>query len=305
MSRFRLLCLLGPLLLRPAGKFFLQDDSLGILFYNYPINPSRLQASVNEQNSELTSQVPTKLPSHIFEWCSPLTLMNGVPLGPQTNDYAKYNEVRGMTALVSYPGSGNTWMRYLLQQSTGILTGSVYKDGKLKRNDFPAEGIVNTSVIVVKTHQYRPHILVMYDTAILLVRNPKSAIVAEFNRQSSDLDHVGMASVEKFRSETWRSFVMKELLRWEETNLAWAKDFTGRLKIVYYEDLLTNLELTLREILIFLGQDVNEDRLKCALAHKEGVFKRPKAAFDHYTKDLHGIISERMRVVYAELERYK
>lgn len=28
-------------------------------------------------------------------------------------------EIRGLTALVSFPGSGNTWLRYLLQQSTG------------------------------------------------------------------------------------------------------------------------------------------------------------------------------------------
>lgn len=28
-------------------------------------------------------------------------------------------DVRGLTALVSFPGSGNTWLRYLLQQSTG------------------------------------------------------------------------------------------------------------------------------------------------------------------------------------------
>lgn len=26
-------------------------------------------------------------------------------------------------ALASFPGSGNTWLRYMLQQSTGILTG--------------------------------------------------------------------------------------------------------------------------------------------------------------------------------------
>lgn len=31
----------------------------------------------------------------------------------------KRNEEAGLTALVSFPGSGNTWLRYLLQQSTG------------------------------------------------------------------------------------------------------------------------------------------------------------------------------------------
>jgi hypothetical protein len=31
-------------------------------------------------------------------------------------------------ALVSYPGSGNTWIRQLIEGLTGIFTGSVYED---------------------------------------------------------------------------------------------------------------------------------------------------------------------------------
>ena len=34
-------------------------------------------------------------------------------------------------ALVSYPGSGNTWIRHMLEQATGIYTGTVYGDRKL------------------------------------------------------------------------------------------------------------------------------------------------------------------------------
>ena len=32
------------------------------------------------------------------------------------------------TLLVSFPGSGNTWARYLIECATGIFTGSVYDD---------------------------------------------------------------------------------------------------------------------------------------------------------------------------------
>lgn len=35
---------------------------------------------------------------------------------------------RHPVALASYPGSGNTWMRHLIEGSTGIFTGSRYKD---------------------------------------------------------------------------------------------------------------------------------------------------------------------------------
>lgn len=35
--------------------------------------------------------------------------------------------------LLSLPGSGNTWTRYLLEQATGYQTGSVYGDPSLAR----------------------------------------------------------------------------------------------------------------------------------------------------------------------------
>ena len=55
-------------------------------------------------------------------------------------------------ALASPPGSGNTWVRHLIQLVTGLQTGSTYLDDELKANGFPGEGISNGSVIVVKVH---------------------------------------------------------------------------------------------------------------------------------------------------------
>lgn len=34
-------------------------------------------------------------------------------------------------ALASYPGSGNTWVRYLIEAASGVYTGSIYKDANL------------------------------------------------------------------------------------------------------------------------------------------------------------------------------
>lgn len=34
-------------------------------------------------------------------------------------------------ALASFPGSGNTWVRHLIETASGIYTGSVYKDANL------------------------------------------------------------------------------------------------------------------------------------------------------------------------------
>ena len=50
-----------------------------------------------------------------------------------------------VVALVSSPGSGNTWLRHLLEQATGVFTGSIYCDHSLKAL-FPGEyvGIYNS-----------------------------------------------------------------------------------------------------------------------------------------------------------------
>jgi hypothetical protein len=107
------------------------------------------------------------------------------------------NEFNGekVIALASFPGSGNTWLRYLLQQATGIYTGSVYKDYGLLKSGFPAENISNSSVLIVKTHEFGPSTFSKFRKAVLLVRDPAKAILAEFNRQSGG--HVGFASIDR------------------------------------------------------------------------------------------------------------
>ena len=35
---------------------------------------------------------------------------------------------RSPVALASFPGSGNTWLRHMLEGASGIFTGSRYKD---------------------------------------------------------------------------------------------------------------------------------------------------------------------------------
>lgn len=117
-------------------------------------------------------------------------------------------------ALASFPGSGNTWLRYLLQQATGnptscldklnrlcnvtgYYTGSVYKDYGLLKNGFPAENVSNGSVLVVKTHEWGFKAKSKFSKAILLIRSPAAAIQAEFNRQSGG--HIGFASPDRYK----------------------------------------------------------------------------------------------------------
>ena len=55
-------------------------------------------------------------------------------------------------ALASYQGSGNTWVRGLLERATGICTGSVFCDRSLRTHGFIGENIRSGAALVTKTH---------------------------------------------------------------------------------------------------------------------------------------------------------
>lgn len=119
-----------------------------------------------------------------------------------------------LVALVSFHGSGNTWLRYMLEQASGIFTGSIYCDTGLK-SLFPGEFVASGNVIAIKTHHADTRALPKdvqlstgkekYHKAILLVRNPFDALVSEANRRWNSKrfvnSHVGLASETSFLSE--------------------------------------------------------------------------------------------------------
>ena len=114
-------------------------------------------------------------------------------------------------AVVSVPGSGNTWMRGLLEKASGLCTGeavllwgcgfqcwpptgSIYCDRSLRNGGFCGEGLRGSSLLAVKTHDSclqwrggsktdpsRP----VFDKAIFLIRDPFKTNVAEWNRRVS------------------------------------------------------------------------------------------------------------------------
>ena len=106
-------------------------------------------------------------------------------------------EGRKRIGLVSLPGSGNTWLRGLLEKATGICTGSMWCDRTLRSTHFCGESLWGTSLLVVKNHDAllrwrgddaqdsegtRKGQKPPYDAVIFLHRDPFDAIVAEWNR---------------------------------------------------------------------------------------------------------------------------
>ena len=107
--------------------------------------------------------------------------------------FIRYFQILG---LASYPSSGNTWLRYLIEGITGYYTGSMYNDIMLRKKGFYGEGIPADSgmVLTVKTHGHTTgegaHVArqkqIMYNhhrevnnSAILLIRNPFKAIIGK------------------------------------------------------------------------------------------------------------------------------
>ena len=190
----------------------------------------------------------------------------------------------------------------------GILTGSIYKDYALLKNGFPAESITNGSVIVVKTHEYGNDAISMFDRAILLIRDPFASILAEFNRRFAG--HIGHASVEKYRhngGKYWRSFVKSKAAEWRKMNLAWFEGYNDRpggLVTIAYEDLVRDPEKQLSKVLNFLGVKVPEASMRCAILHKEGIYKRGKQKavnFPVFDPELMRAITAEEDVVYRKL----
>ncbi|KAF2363004.1 Sulfotransferase domain [Trinorchestia longiramus] len=226
-----------------------------------------------------------------FPWCKDLKFVD--PPGQ-------------VSALASFPGSGNTWLRYLLQQVTGYHTGSVYKDFALMKNGFPAESISNGSVIIVKTHEYGEQMRAPFSRAILIIRDPYQAILAEFNRQSGG--HIGHAQPDKYSKDNgkyWSTFVHNKALSWTNTYLDWLQ-FKGPLHVLFYEDLVENLANEMNKILEFL--DFHEDipSFECMMRNKDGIYKRRKRnlSFNPYSQSMRDLIDYCKKTVDSAIKAY-
>ncbi|XP_024116408.1 WSC domain-containing protein 1 [Oryzias melastigma] len=193
-----------------------------------------------------------------------------------------------LVALSSFPGAGNTWVRHLIELVTGYYTGSFYFDGTLFNRGFKGEKDYWRSgrSICVKTHESGQKEIEMFDSAILLIRNPYRSLMAEFNRKCAG--HLGHASDAQWSSTEWPAFVSSYAPWWASHALSWLK-FGRRLLVVHYEELQKALLPQLRLITAFLNVSVSEERLLCAQCNQDGHFKRsggPQPSFDPFTPDM-------------------
>ena len=169
--------------------------------------------------------------------------------------------------LVSFPGSGNTWTRLLIEDVTGYYTGSVYFDKSLYNGGFigEKEPIRDGTTIVVKNHDlmgYKVPGLSYAKGIILLVRNPYDAILAEFNRRESHNDghntkHTGWASKDQFNTTKWSQTVEELSYEWVHLYTKHANQSRIRqlpLNVIFYEDLKLNSTHQMELVLNFMKE---------------------------------------------------
>ncbi|CAH1800959.1 unnamed protein product, partial [Owenia fusiformis] len=197
-----------------------------------------------------------------------------------------------LTALYSWPGSGNTWVRHLLQQLTGIYTGSMYHDLKLRTTSFPGESYRNGSVIAIKTHHKYSTFSdkVNLTRAIVIIRHPLDAHLANEKRMlmKSHTGEVNATMLNKLKTiiHNDKRNVLK-LEDWSLKTLRWVTVQNIPILILSYESLVLDLKPELLRISHFLNTDITERLLQCVLRNSDGLHLRRKHTQKvHFSRDI-------------------
>lgn len=178
------------------------------------------------------------------------------------------------TALASYPGSGNTWARYLIEAASGVFTGSIYKDVSIYFEGYLGEVLDWRSgeTVVQKTHDLGvQHIRSFDGRVVLLLRNPYDAILSFHNFLYGG--HTGFAPLKNFERSEWADFALHEVRQWLITAVDWTSHATDLL-VVHYESLVDDPAPQMERVLHFLRLPVDAGRLRCIQKYPRGKFKR-------------------------------
>lgn len=189
--------------------------------------------------------------------------------------------------LWSYPGSGNTAMRLLVEAASGYLTGSEYTDEALAA-DFEAERkdarLSTDGMIMVKTHAFGDDTHFTAGTppegydihrAVMLVRDPYNAVMAEYARRATAMSHTAAIThiddIEEFMEMAGR---MAD--HWQGT-VSYQLDSPLPSSLVQFEAVFedgprradSRSTAVLRDTLAFLGVNVSAARAECAYRHAD------------------------------------
>lgn len=199
--------------------------------------------------------------------------------------------------LVSYPKSGNTWLRFLIANAikahykidrkvnfftiNDIIPQVVLNKQKSKQsNQFRTEGIFGRNELprIIKSHsEYNPY----YERVILLIRDPRDVIPSYFdhlrknNIISNNLNISDFIKHKRYGICSW----------YKHTN-SWLINSKGNqnLQFFYYEDFLENPYNTLNRLMTLFGINLDEKALKQAIesSSREKMMELEKDTHSNY-----------------------
>jgi hypothetical protein len=144
------------------------------------------------------------------------------------------------TALASFPRSGNTWLRSMIEQASGRSCGSVYDDRIMPR---PRTGIV------IKTHELDRD---RYTRAIHMVRDPFDTVESYFHWRREIGGETTLA---------WDDHLQETVPRWAAHTRHWL-EATCPVHRLRYEDLHADTAGQLQETLRWLGIEIPASRCR-------------------------------------------
>lgn len=209
-----------------------------------------------------------------------------------------YPERRNL--LLSYPRSGNTFLRYCVEQSTGKKTltfvrPQIAKDGGVERlirmgmNKMDADSISNVNeqeIILEKTHEIYEGDENVFNKEtkgrlVLVIRDFKEAI----GRHTIGHTQRYVTEIPKYKS-----------------TLEFYEKYEGDKLVVYYEDFVTNTQEQLKRVLEFIGE-YNEEMFTNFVSDIDNHKKQSVKTYNQFHKSFtEGAVLNHHSAHFAQVE---
>lgn len=215
-----------------------------------------------EQN-HLTQETPSKISRRPSE----LELLRFLHHAPNSSFATRPTHHAITTLLASYPRSGNTLLRSLLERVTGLVTGSDTRPNRnlsrelAERHNLVGEGVTQQCPFV-KTHwpERSGNALFVSHRVVLVVRNPYDAMDSYWNMNAtkSHTKSVTREVYQRFRHK-FTLLIQNEIHVWLKFHQFWLQqqllegdpDTAIPVLVVRYEDLVHDTQNQLCRILAF------------------------------------------------------
>jgi hypothetical protein len=220
------------------------------------LNTRRWKLRKLKNRNKSTSQVA------IEEWKYPSPSPPLLRFWPITRKQTTFEH--GITLLASYPRSGNTLLRSLLEGVTGVVTASdtradrTLSQALANQHDLVGEGLCQPPIC--KTHwperigckQFEAH------RAILVIRNPFDAIISYWNLNLTNT-HTEKVTDQVYKDHQgfFQELVRNEMKVWLAFLTFWLTNADIPVLAVRYEDLILNPRPQLERILKFYSRKDN------------------------------------------------